>query len=59
MIFISGVHGVGKSYYCAQLKDKLGLNSYSVSTLISELKQGDFAIDMLIPERCKQCYGIV
>lgn len=50
MLFISGIHGVGKSYFCQQVKDKLGVISYSASTLISEKKNSGFSIDKLIPD---------
>ena len=35
MIFISGVHGVGKTYFCNILKNKFGFEAYSSSQLIS------------------------
>lgn len=50
MIFISGIHGVGKSYFCSQVKDKLNLNAYSASSLISELKKERFSKDKLIAD---------
>ncbi|MDO9566554.1 MAG: AAA family ATPase [Candidatus Desulfaltia sp.] len=48
MIFISGVHGVGKSYFCEEVKRRLGLNAYSASMLISELKKERFEKNKLI-----------
>lgn len=39
MIFISGVHGVGKSYFCDMVKAATGIESYSASTLITQKKQ--------------------
>ena len=50
MIFISGIHSVGKSYFCEQVKSQLGLNAYSASTLISELKHELFKRDKLIAD---------
>lgn len=50
MIFISGVHAVGKGYFCNMVKDKLGIQSYSASTLISEKKHAGFNPDKLIPD---------
>lgn len=38
MIFISGVHGVGKSYFCDMVKAATGIESYSASTLITQKK---------------------
>ena len=48
MIFISGVHGVGKSFFCNLLKERLGLISYSESKLISDRKKIGFAPDKLV-----------
>lgn len=48
MIFISGIHGVGKSYFCNIVKEKLGIKSYSASTLIAEAKKQSFSPDKLV-----------
>lgn len=37
IIFIAGIHGVGKTYYCNSLND--GIKSYSASDLIREYKE--------------------
>lgn len=50
MIFISGVHGVGKSYFCNIAKDKLGISAYSASQLISKEKNVLFAANKLIAD---------
>lgn len=50
MIFISGVHGVGKSYFCDMVKKSTGIESYSASTLITHKKHTGFAKDKLIPD---------
>lgn len=50
MIFISGVHGVGKSYFCDMVKEAIGIESYSSSTLIAQKKHYGFANDKLIPD---------
>jgi RHS repeat-associated protein len=50
MLFISGIHGVGKSYFCEKVKSCLGINAYSASTLISELKSELFKKDKLIAD---------
>ena len=50
MIFISGVHGVGKSYFCDMVKQAIDINAYSASTLISEKKKSGFSSDKLIPD---------
>lgn len=42
MIFISGVHGVGKTYFCNVVKEKPGIEIYSASQLIAAQKrEGD------------------
>ena len=48
MIFVSGVHGVGKSYFCNLVKESTGIKVYSASALIAEKKQSSFAKDKLI-----------
>ena len=50
MIFVSGVHGVGKSYFCNLVKDSVGIETYSASALISTKKRLGFAKDKLIPD---------
>jgi len=50
MIFISGVHGIGKSFFCDKVKTDLGIATYSASQLISERKHAGFASDKLIPD---------
>lgn len=50
MIFISGVHGVGKSYFCNIVKEQLGINTYSASTLIAARKQKPFSPDKLVAD---------
>lgn len=50
MIFISGVHGVGKSYFCNLVNKGLGIKAYSASKLISERKHAGFDKNKLIPD---------
>lgn len=50
MIFISGVHGVGKSYFCDMVKREVSINTYSASALITEKKKSGFSSDKLIPD---------
>lgn len=50
MIFISGVHGVGKTYFCSNVKEKLDVDTFSASRLISERKHSGFSRDKLIPD---------
>ena len=50
MIFISGVHGAGKSYFCERVRSELNIETYSASTLISERKNKPFSADKLIPD---------
>jgi adenylate kinase len=50
MIFISGIHGVGKSYFCDKVKAELGIETFSASRLISNRKHAGFTSDKLIPD---------
>lgn len=50
MIFVSGVHGVGKSFFCNLVKDFVGIETYSASNLIATKKRSGFAKDKLIPD---------
>ncbi len=50
MIFISGVHGVGKSFFCNLLKDRIGVVSYSASKLISDRKKSGFTPDKRVDD---------
>ena len=50
MIFISGIHGVGKSYFCDKVKAELGIDTFSASKLISERKNTGFSSNKLIPD---------
>ena len=42
MIFLSGVHGVGKSYFCRLAKEATGIESYSASELIAQKGRSNF-----------------
>lgn len=48
MIFISGIHGVGKTYFCSKVKEELNIESYSASQLISQKKGQTFLKDKLV-----------
>ncbi|MDO9536183.1 MAG: ATP-binding protein [Bacillota bacterium] len=50
MIFIGGIHGVGKSYFCEQITEQTGLKAYSASKLITEIKHEQFKSDKLIAD---------
>ena len=50
MIFISGVHGVGKSYFCNLVKEATGIACFSASSLISERKEHDFPADKRVTD---------
>ncbi|AGA68342.1 hypothetical protein Desdi_0817 [Desulfitobacterium dichloroeliminans LMG P-21439] len=39
IIFVGGIHGVGKTYFCNNLLDNYRLKSYSASELISRVKE--------------------
>lgn len=38
MIFVGGIHGVGKSYFTEKVKKELNIDTYQASKLISDLK---------------------
>ena len=50
MIFISGVHGVGKSYFCNLVKEATGIECYSASSLIKERKKQGFPADKRVAD---------
>lgn len=42
LIFIGGIHGVGKTYFCNNIVNKFNLKAYSASELISRIKGEQF-----------------
>lgn len=48
MIFVGGIHGVGKTYLCNQISNEYTLPHFSASKLISELKNEEFKNNKLI-----------
>lgn len=38
IIFVAGIHGVGKTYLCQRLKESMGVDHFSAGQLISEFK---------------------
>lgn len=50
MIFVSGIHGVGKSFFCQLVREQLEFNTYSASSLIGQKKQSIFSRDKVIPD---------
>ena len=50
MIFISGVHGVGKSYFCNLVKEATGIECFSASSLIKERKKHGFPADKRVAD---------
>ena len=50
MVFISGVRGVGKTFFCEMAKNATGLETFSASKLIAQYKHFEFAKDKLIPD---------
>jgi len=47
---LSGVHGVGKTYFCEFVSQSLEIEVYSASSLIANLKKRDFNKDKLIQD---------
>lgn len=50
MIFISGVHGVGKTYFCDMVREVLGINAYPASRLIAGKKKAGFDSSKLVSD---------
>lgn len=50
MVFISGVHGSGKTFFCEMAKHETGLETFSASKLIEQYKHSEFEKDKLIPD---------
>lgn len=50
MIFVSGVHGVGKTCFCNMVKEKLGIKSYTASQLIEAKKNKSFSTDKRVSD---------
>lgn len=48
MIFVSGIHGVGKNYLCNKLKETTGIRHYSASEIISTQKEKSFSANKLV-----------
>lgn len=43
MIFVSGIHGVGKPFFSGRVKEQLGIEYYSASQLITERRHKGFS----------------
>lgn len=50
MIFVSGIHGVGKSFFCGMVHKQLGINCYSASQLITTKRKIGFSENKLVPD---------
>ncbi|WP_295362579.1 hypothetical protein [uncultured Pseudoramibacter sp.] len=50
MIFISGIHAVGKGYFCGLVKKELGIEAYSASDLIAKARNAGFSSDKLVAD---------
>lgn len=48
LLFVGGVHGVGKNTFCQKLSKALGYRHYSASDLIKEEKQALVDIDKVV-----------
>ncbi|MGZ5500735.1 MAG: ATP-binding protein [Nitrososphaeraceae archaeon] len=45
IVFISGVHGVGKGFLCSRINEEFGLPVFSASTLIKQLKKSEIDVN--------------
>lgn len=43
MVFVGGIHGVGKTFFCNQISKKYNIRSYSASKLIEQKRNEQFA----------------
>lgn len=50
MIFVSGIHGVGKTYFCNLVREKISIHSYSASQLIVAKQDKIFSVDKLVAD---------
>lgn len=50
MILVSGIHGVGKSFFCDCIKEQLNINHYSASQLIIARRNKGFSGDKHVPD---------
>lgn len=50
VIFVSGIHGVGKSYFCNIMKKRLDVESYSASQLIAARRNEGFSENKFVSD---------
>lgn len=50
VIFVSGIHGVGKTYFCNMIEKKLGIKNYSASQLIAGRREKGFSTDKFVSD---------
>jgi adenylate kinase len=48
MIFVGGIHGVGKTTFCGEILEKLNIKHFSASKIISDMKKENFNNDKKI-----------
>lgn len=50
MIFVGGIHGVGKSHFCEIVKNELSIKNYSASCLIARGRNKGFNANKLVSD---------
>lgn len=50
MIFVSGIHGVGKTYFCNMIKEKLKIKIYSAGQLVAERREKGFSANKFVSD---------
>lgn len=50
MIFVSGIHGVGKTFFCNMMKEKFNIQNYSASQLIVANQKRSFSESKLVSD---------
>lgn len=50
MIFVGGIHGVGKTYFCNIIKEILEIKNYSASQLVAGRREKSFSADKFVSD---------
>lgn len=56
MIFVGGVHGVGKSHFCSLAKERFGISAYSSGILIASYSKSNYLPDKKVEDVARNQY---
>jgi Archaeal adenylate kinase len=59
VIFVGGIHGVGKSSFCEEIKKNMSINVISAGNLIAEYKRIEFSSNKLVDEINENQYILI